>query len=143
MHFWSIKIHTSSKKYLKVLDYQNERGKKIKKSWFWKSKLVNCAIPSTVFNRCPFLEDFIEILLSNGPYMIIKNAKTGEFGISWIPNFEKYIFFSDIIEEKEAFQGYLIIWEWDWYQYWRIQNLWIFLIYEQLKLKDRFFANIT
>ena len=64
------------------------------------------SILSTVFNRCPFLEDFIEILISNGPYMIIKNAKNGEFGILWIHNFEKYIFFSDIIEEKEAFPAY-------------------------------------
>ena len=77
MHSWSIKIHTSSKKHLKVLDYQNERGKKIKKLCFGKSKLVNCAMLSTVFNGCPFLEDFIEILISNGPYMIIKTQKLG------------------------------------------------------------------
>ena len=33
--------------------------------------------------------DFIEILISNGPFMIIKNAKIGEFRILWVHNIEK------------------------------------------------------
>ena len=66
--------------------------------------MVNCAMPSTVFNGCPFLEDFIETLISNGPYMIKKRKNLGiwNFGNSW---FWK-IHFSENIEEKEAFQAY-------------------------------------
>ena len=53
-----------------LIDYQNEWGKKIKKLWF--GKLVNlCHQQFIVFNRCPGLEDFIEILISNyGSYTL-------------------------------------------------------------------------
>ena len=81
--------------------------------------MVNCAMPSTVFNGCPFLEDFIEILISNGPYMIIKihffqillkrkrlfkiiqNKCEFENGIKI--RIGELRICKDIIEEKEAF----------------------------------------
>ena len=91
MHSWSIKIHTSSKKYLKVLDYQNERGKKSRncdlehQNWW----IVLCHQQFSM--DALFLEDFIEILISNRPYMIIKSEKIGEFGLLWIHNFERFI----------------------------------------------------
>ena len=64
-----------------LLDYQNERGKKIRnyglESWNWWIVLCHQQFSMDAL----FLEDFVEVLISNGLYMIIKNGKIGEFGI--------------------------------------------------------------
>ena len=58
----------------------------------WNIKIGELCYAINSFQWMPFfLEDFIEILISNRPYMIIKSEKIGEFGLLWIHNFERFI----------------------------------------------------
>ena len=48
----------------------------------WNIKIGELCYAINSFQWMPFfLEDFIEILISNRPYMIIKSEKIGEFGL--------------------------------------------------------------